>query len=113
MLVSSHMDNALNRLFRLVFPVQDIDILKREYSLPENINFKLRLTSDGYFVVTIPEMPGLITEASTHQGLVEMINDAVLSYHDVPRRKADIVYNTFNIGDTVVQYEGRLQTAKA
>lgn len=107
------MNNVFNKIFRVVFPHQDIASIKREYGLPENINFTLRLTTDGYFVVTIPEMPGLVTEASTHQGLVEMINDAVLTYHDVPRRKADIVYDKFNIGDAIIQYEGKLQTRNA
>ena len=87
--------------------------VKREFSLPENVNFSLRVTPDGWFVVTMPDQPGLVTEANSRQGLLEMVNDALLTYYDVPRRKADIVYDRLNVGNEVIQYQGQLQTQKA
>lgn len=107
------MTNTFDKIFRLFFPSQNPLEIKQEYKLPESINFSLRLTPDGWFVLTMPDHPGLITEANSHQGLLEMMNDAVLSYYDVPKRKADIVYDHMNIGDTTIQYQGQLQTQQA
>ncbi len=81
--------------------------------MPESINFTIRLTPDGWFVVKVPELPGLITEANNHQGLLEMMNDALLTYYDVPRKEADIVYDRINVGNQVIQYQGKLQTREA
>ena len=61
----------------------------------------------------MPDQPGLVTEANSRQGLLEMVNDALLTYYDVPRRKADIVYDRLNVGNEVIQYQGQLQTQKA
>ncbi|EKD33147.1 MAG: hypothetical protein ACD_76C00085G0010 [uncultured bacterium] len=107
------MISLLQSAFRTIFTREDPLQVKHEYKLPESINFSLRVTPDGWFVVTMPDHPGLITEANSHQGLIEMVNDAVLTYYDVPKRKADIVYDHLNVGDTVIQYQGQLQTARA
>mgnify|MGYP001558506034 CR=1 FL=1 len=103
----------LDKLFRMFYPHGDAVQVKREFSLPENVNFSLRVTPDGWFVVTMPDQPGLVTEANSRQGLLEMVNDALLTYYDVPRRKADIVYDRLNVGNEVIQYQGQLQTQKA
>lgn len=102
-----------DKAFRALFPHRNPVEVKREFKLPESINFSLRVTPDGWFVVTMPDHPGLVTEANSHRGLLEMINDAVLTYYDVPKRKADIVYDRLNVGDTVIQYQGQLQTKHA
>jgi len=107
------MTESINKVFRVFYPHQDPNKIKREYKLPETINFNLRMTPDGWFVVTMPDHPGLITEANSHQSLLEMVNDAVLTYYDVPKRKADVVYDRLNVGDTVIQYKGQLQTQHA
>jgi hypothetical protein len=103
----------LEKAFRAIFPHENPAQVKREYNLPESINFSLRVTPDGWFVVTMPDHPGLVTQANNHQGLMEMVNDAVLTYYDVPKRKADIVYDRLNVGDTMIQYQGQLQTKHA
>ncbi len=100
-------------IFRAVFPHKDAASVKREYQLPDSINVSLRLTPDGWFSVTMPDHPGLVTQANSHQGLLEMVNDAILTYYDVPRTKANVVYDRLDVGDTVVQYRGRLQTKQA
>lgn len=107
------MTTLLEKTFRTIFPHENPAQVKRQYKLPESINFCIRVTPDGWFVVTMPDHPGLVTQANSREGLMEMINDAVLTYYDVPKRKVDIVYDRLNVGDTVIQYQGQLQTKHA
>ncbi|MEK7651938.1 MAG: type II toxin-antitoxin system HicB family antitoxin [Patescibacteria group bacterium] len=75
------------------------------------MHLQIRLTKDGWFVASVPELPGLITQAQTQHELLDMVNDAVLTYFDVPKRQADIIYDQLNIqGVPAVQYEAQLRT---
>src|SRR3990167_5706110 len=103
------MKTIFQSVFRTLYPQQSPGAIKRQYGLPDTLNLTVRF-EDGWFVVTSPELPGLVTEARSHKELIEMVNDAVLTYFDVPRREADIVYDQFTLGDQVVQYRGQLQT---
>lgn len=107
------MNNIFNLIFREIYSHKDPIWIKKEYNIPDTINLSVCLTQEGYFVITSPDLPGLITEAKNHQELIEMVNDAVLTYFDVPKRDADIVFNQFNIGNQVIRYEGKLQTSVA
>jgi len=107
------MNNFFEKILRVIYPHKNPVVIKREYNLPDALNLRIELTQDGYFVATCPELPGLVTEANSYQELVEMVNDAVLTYFDVPRKEADIIYDTFNLGGKVIQYEGKLQTKLA
>ena len=42
-----------------------------------------------------------------------MLNDAILTYFDVPKREADVVYDRVTVGDQVIQYRAQLQTQHA
>jgi len=42
-----------------------------------------------------------------------MINDAVLTYFDVPRREVDIIYDRITVGEKTIQYEGKLHALTA
>lgn len=105
--------DIFEKLFRLVYPHKDPILLKRIYGMPETLDLNVRMTQDGWFVVSSPNLPGLITQARDHQELIEMVNDAVLTYFDVPRRDADIVYDQIKLGDTLIQYKMKLQTKAA
>lgn len=131
------MKDFFNKIFRVWYSHQGPQEIKHEYKLPETINFTLRMTPDGWFVVTMPDHPGLITEAKNSKELFEMINDAVLTYYNVPKHNLSIIYDSLNIGgtvlnyydfskhktdgvfnflsigDTVTQYQGQLQTQHA
>ena len=107
------MSSLFQTILRFIFPHKDPTWIKRKYNIQDTINLSVRLTQEGYFVVTSRDLPGLVTEARNHQELIEMVNDAVLTYFDVPKREADIIYNQFNIGDQIIQYEGKLQTRTA
>jgi predicted RNase H-like HicB family nuclease len=104
------MNNVLEKLFRVVHPAQNPDEIKRRYNLPNSISLNVRL-EDGWFIVSSPELPGLVTQARSRDELVTMVNDAVLTYFDVPRREADMVYDRLvdNTGQ-LIQYQAKLQT---
>lgn len=107
------MRGLLHKIYRFVFPAEDTASVKREFGLPDKLNLTFKLTKDGWFVVTSPDLPGFITQAKDHQELVEMINDAVLTYFDVPKKSADIIYDRINIGDQEITYQAVMQTQKA
>ena len=104
------MRTMLHKLYRFIFPAEEASLVKRQFGLPDTLNLTFKLTQDGWFVVTSPELPGFITQAKDYKELIEMINDAVLTYFDVPKRTVDIVYDRINIGNTEVTYQAVLQT---
>ncbi len=87
----------INKVFRLFFPELPPEEIKKKYNIPDKFHLKIRMTNDGYFVLTCEELPGLVTEANGGKELLEMFNDAVLTYYDVPKRECDIVHNQMNI----------------
>jgi len=105
----------LNKLFRLFYPAQSFEEIKRQYNIPDELSIKIRFTDDGYFVLTSDELPGLITEAKDGRELIKMFNEAVLSYYDVPKRIGDVIYNKMNIdghGTFLIEADNKaLQTA--
>ena len=101
----------LHRLFRFLFPQASPEEIKHKYHLPENLNLNIELTKDGWYVVESPDLPGLITQARNRQELLDMVNDAVLTYFDVPKREADYIYDELRIGTEVVRYQAQLRTA--
>ncbi|OHA09519.1 MAG: hypothetical protein A3B37_00845 [Candidatus Sungbacteria bacterium RIFCSPLOWO2_01_FULL_59_16] len=60
---------------------------------PHEIEARIRRSEDGGFVAETLTFPGVITEADTFSELIEMINDAVMSYFEVPREYAPFVAN--------------------
>ena len=71
--------------------------LKEKYNLPSKVSLNIRLDDSGFFIVTSEDLPGLITEARDNKELIENINDAILTYFDVPKKYADIIFDTVNI----------------
>jgi len=100
-------------LFRVLFPQQHPSDIKKRYHLPEALNLHIKLGTNGWFIVTSPDLPGLVTQAKSQEELIEMVNDAVLTYFDVPKRAADIVYNQLNLGNQLIEYKGKLATKTA
>jgi len=104
------MRDVFHKIFRLIYPHKDSALVKKEYRLPNSLSLNFHLTPDGWFVVTSPELPGLVTQARDHQELIVMINDAVLTYFDVPRKDADIIYDKVTYGNQEIHYKAKLQT---
>lgn len=86
-----------NKIFRLIFPAKDGFTIRKKYSIPDEIKLKLNIKSDGWTIITSPDLPGLITQARGTKELLDMVNDAVLTYYDVPKKVGDIVYDGVNL----------------
>ncbi len=86
----------LNRIYRFIFPAQEEGAVRKQYGIPNKINLNLEL-KDGCFVITSSDLPGFITQARNTEELLDMVNDAVLTYYDVPKRASDFVYNKIDI----------------
>ena len=54
--------------------------------LPAEVNVTVRASKDGGFVCEILTFPGAFTEADGFYELMQMINDAVYTYFDIPER---------------------------
>jgi predicted RNase H-like HicB family nuclease len=101
---------TIHKIFRAIYPAKASEDIIREYNLPRTLHLHIRF-ADGWFAASVPELPGLITQAQSQRELLDMVNDAVLTYFDVPKRQADTVYNQLNFqGMPVIQYEAQLRT---
>jgi predicted RNase H-like HicB family nuclease len=87
--------------------------IQRRYGLPETLNLSFRITSDGWFAVSSSDLPGFVTQARSREELLEALNDAVLTYFNVPQHCGDVVYDKLNIGGEVVTFEGALKVSHA
>lgn len=86
------------KVIRLFYPAKSPLDIQREYGIPSSFdNVKIRITKDGFFILSCPDLPGLVTEAKNGKDLIKMFNDALLNYYDVPRKVGDIVNNVLNI----------------
>lgn len=89
----------LNQIYRFFCPAISVAEIKQKYNIPDKFNVHIRFTNDGYLVLTCEELPGLITEAKNGKELLEMFNDAILTYYDVTKREGDVVHNKMEIGN--------------
>lgn len=83
-------------LFRKLFPQKDPALVMQEYNIPNKIDWKIRLNKHG-LVATSEDLPGLVTNADNPEELLQMMNDAVLEYFDVPKLKSDYIFDTLNL----------------
>ena len=83
-------------LFRIFFPQKDPNFIKQKYNIPNEINWKVQLSIKG-LVATSDDLPGLVTNANSPEKLLEMMNDAVLEYFDVPKLESDYVFDVLNL----------------
>ena len=103
--------SKINRVFRAIYPQQNPAAIKSAYNIPDTIHLEVELTPDGWFIAESPDYPGLFTQARSQQELLDMVNDAVLTYFDVPKRKADYIYDQISLeGLGTIRYQAKLQT---
>ena len=50
------------------------------------LSVRIYRSQDGGFCAEVTAFPGCVTEAGTFSELIEMVNDAVRTYHEVPAR---------------------------
>lgn len=72
-------------------------VVKAKYNIPDKIKLSIEITRDGWFLVTSPELPGFVTQARNAKELLEMVNDGILTYFDVPKREAKEIFDVINI----------------
>ena len=60
---------------------------------PSEVAVHTRRSVDGGFYAEIKTFPGIFTEANTFSELIAMVNDAVLTYFEVPRKYAPLLPN--------------------
>ena len=86
----------MNKLFRIIWPQKNPQVVRKQYGIPQSIHLKIQLTSEG-LVATSEDLPGFITNARNPQELLKMVNDGILEYFDVPKLEADYVYDYLNL----------------
>ncbi|EKD32801.1 MAG: hypothetical protein ACD_76C00144G0003 [uncultured bacterium] len=82
--------------FRLFFRQKDPRYIVNKYNIPDTINWNIELNENG-LIATSDNLPGLVTNAKNPEELLEMINDAVLEYFDVPKMDSDFVFESLNL----------------
>ncbi len=66
---------------------KDIKEINRLRSLfPKLVKVQVDRSNDGGFCAEVKTFPGCFTEANTFSELIEMVNDAVNTYLDIPRK---------------------------
>jgi predicted RNase H-like HicB family nuclease len=60
-----------------------------KYHLPKKVEVTLNKAKEGGFVVEFNNLPGCFTQVEDLSQLRENITDAILTYFDVPRTKAN------------------------
>jgi len=84
------------RLLRLFCPQKDPNYIRKKYNIPDTMGWNIQLNKDG-LVATSKDLPGLVTNANNPEELLEMMNDAVLEYFDVPKLDSDYVFDRLNL----------------
>lgn len=62
---------------------QDV-VLALKWKLPEKLDVALQKAEEGGFNIIIKTFPGCFTQANDEKEVFEMVNDAVLTYLEIP-----------------------------
>ena len=65
---------------------QILQVNKLRGLFPKSVQVSIRRSKDGGFVAIIKTFPSCITEADSFSELIEMVNDAVRTYFEVPKK---------------------------
>ena len=79
-----------------------------DFNLPKQVSFKFMFDEkDGHYLATATDYPGLITYGRDTKELWENLNDAVMTYFNVPRATALRLGNPYDLplpnGERIVQ----------
>jgi len=106
------MQATLNKIYRFFVPQRNPHEIKRKYGIPDHLDFLIEITNDGWFIAECKNFPGLFTQARSKQELLDMVNDAVLTYFSVPKKESDYIFDEFRLpNNETIRYEAKLQTA--
>jgi len=73
-----------------------------KYNIPDEIGLVVDIAKDGLTVITSPDLPGFITQAKGNKNIVDMVNDAILTYFDVPKKECNYYIVNVKIGGRVL-----------
>ena len=65
---------------------QTIEVNKLRGLFPRGITVHVNRSMDGGFVATIKTFPGCVTQADSFSELIDMVNDAVRTYFEIPKK---------------------------
>lgn len=100
-----------NKVYRYFVAQKNPTDIKKKYGIPDKLDWTIEITPDGWFIAECKELPGIFTQAQSKKELLDMVNDAVLTYFSVPKRESDFIYNEFRMANNeVIRYEAQLQT---
>jgi predicted RNase H-like HicB family nuclease len=71
--------------------VQEKEIRDLRSRFANPINVEVTRPAEGGFVADIKTFPGCFTEADSFSSLIEMINDAIRTYFEVPEKYAEFM----------------------
>ncbi|MBI2055412.1 MAG: type II toxin-antitoxin system HicB family antitoxin [Candidatus Sungbacteria bacterium] len=69
------------------------EIYRLRALFPHKIGVRVRRSGDGGFFAEAVTFPGVFTEADTFSELIEMVNDAVMTYFEVPQKYVSFMPN--------------------
>ena len=69
------------------------EIYRLRELFPHEVEVRVRRSHDGGFVAEILTFKGLLTDAETFSELIEMINDAVITYFEIPKEYVSYMPN--------------------
>jgi predicted RNase H-like HicB family nuclease len=58
--------------------------IRYEYQIPDKITLNIKQDEKGWYVIKAKELPGFLTQAKNNREINKVINDAILTYFDVP-----------------------------
>ncbi|MBI4121793.1 MAG: type II toxin-antitoxin system HicB family antitoxin [Parcubacteria group bacterium] len=88
--------------------------LRAKYHIPETVDLDIQITPDGWFVITSKQLPGMVTQGKDGKEVLDMLNDAILTYYDVPLHEGKMIMNQLTVeGHGIFQHGSTkaLQTA--
>lgn len=65
---------------------QVVEINRLRGLFPKSVTVRVERSQDGGFCAEVKTFPSCVTEANTLSELIEMVNDAVRTYFEVPER---------------------------
>lgn len=78
---------VFSKLYNLVFGkeiVQEV-LIAHKYKFPSTISVSIKPSEDGGYIVNITDLKGCVTQAENGKELLEMVNDAIYTYLEIPR----------------------------
>lgn len=64
--------------------VQEV-LMAHKYKFPNTLSVSIKPSEDGGYIVSVNDLKGCITQAENGKELLEMVNNALYTYFEIPR----------------------------